>query len=339
MKMKMKKSVSALVAVGGISLLMGACHDDKQHTANAESEVTVAGTVAKGIVKSGVVNIFGYSNGIRNTTSACETTTSSAGAYSCIVKGYVGPVAVEITASASTSMICDVPSGCGGSVGFGADYSLGSSFSLSSVVPSLDTASNVTANVTPLTDLAASVVENSLTGSTDVTATQVSQAIQEAKKKVSVLFFGSEDVDIAELPVVDITDEDAVASVTDPTVLQGATLNAAIIATSLSSAGSIEEGVSVLRTQFNTNRGIADTETTDTVNISLEEIFNSASSVVTKVQETLETAGTTSTVINAVQSTVTIQATTAATGSTEPQGYPDFTGILTPTGATGGTGG
>ncbi len=302
--------------------------DARDVVVTPETSVTITGTASKGIVKSGVVNIFGYSNGIRNTTSACNTTTSAAGAYFCIVKGYVGPVAVEITASASTKMICDVSDGCGSGVAFGADYSLGSSFTLSSVVPEIVDGEDSIANVTPLTDLAAAdtdLIIAALTTSS-VSAAQVTAAIIEAKKKVSVLFFDDASVDITELPVVDITDEEAVALIDDQTVLQAAMIGSAIVGSALESGGDItvEAALKAVLDEYVANDGaFFGDSATDSV-IDLASIMASADEALTTVEENIlaavaagdiEEAGAIVAIVAAVQSAITdLQETAEETG-------------------------
>lgn len=310
----MKYVTKTLLFTLAASVIVG-CDRREPPAATPETSVTITGSASKGIIKSGVVNIYGYTNGVRNTTSACATTTSSTGAYSCAVKGYVGPVVVDITANSSTTMTCDIPEGCGGSVAFGGNYTPGSAFTLSSVVPEIVNGVGFTANVTPLTHLASADAQDTIGGLTGtVTAAQVAAAITESRKKVAILFFDSVDVDITALPVIDITNATAVAAITNENALKGAMLSAAIVSTAISGS-SVEAALAAVKTEFVANNGTLKGDST--TGIDLAGILDKTQSAITTVNEKLVTANVTSTVINAVQASVDVAEIVAVnTGNT-----------------------
>jgi len=310
----MKYVTKTLLLTLAASVIVG-CDRREAPAATPETSVTISGSAAKGIIQNGIVNFYGYTNGVKNTTSICSTTTSSSGAYSCTIKGYVGPLFAGISTNTSTRMTCDIPEGCGGSVAFGGNYTPTSSFSLSSIISSVSDGVGVTANVTPLTHLAAARAESALAslGSSTSTA-QVSAAITEASKKVAILFFDSVDVNIQTLPIVDITNPTAVAAVTNENALKGAMISAAIVSTAISGS-TVEAALNAVKTEFVANSGTLKGDST--TGIDLAGILDKAQTTITTVNNSLVTANVTSSIINAVQASIDVAEIVAVnTGNT-----------------------
>jgi hypothetical protein len=98
-------------------------------------------------------DIYGVTNGVKDTTALVEGTTDANGAYSLTVEDYTGPLVIEITAGTDSVMVCEVFTGCNG-VAFGQDLELTSDFSLKAVVSDVQESEVVTTNITgKLTEL------------------------------------------------------------------------------------------------------------------------------------------------------------------------------------------
>jgi hypothetical protein len=77
------------------------------------------GTAVKGLLQSAKVTAYKVVNGKKG-DKLTETTTDNNGAYTLTVSGYSGAVILEMTADATTKMLCDIPAGCESSIAFGA---------------------------------------------------------------------------------------------------------------------------------------------------------------------------------------------------------------------------
>ncbi len=101
--------VSVLAA---LLLLISACNDSGRPDSFASipaapviapPPVTISGSAVKGIIKGGIVSIFGITDGQKDSEPLVTGTTDSSGQYSLEIPGdYSGPVIIEITASAMT---------------------------------------------------------------------------------------------------------------------------------------------------------------------------------------------------------------------------------------------
>lgn len=230
----------------------------------SEPEVAhVAGAAVKGVIRNGVVTVFAITADGNTGMVLAEGFTNADGSYSLTVDDYKGPVLIEITALSPGAehypslMVCDIPGtdSCyndaddANDIGFGEYYTLGSGFSLKAVVPEVNKGS-VNANVTALTDLAASLAE-----STGITA----DSIHLANSQVANLFglLG----DITQLPVVDLTNAEALNSFSAASAqetedaLKSAMLSAAILAALKADGATIDTATSMLSNQFIGNTG------------------------------------------------------------------------------------
>lgn len=256
----------------------------KDSDASSPSAATVSGAAVKGIIKNGVVKLYGVDgNGVRGLTPLAEGRTSSEdGSYSLQVTGYNGPVIVEISALASTDegypslMVCDIPGeascvdedGTENDVGFGQDYPLGETFRLKAVVPQVSGSGTVTANVSALTDLAASLAEE-----TGVTANSVHLANTQVANLFNLMG------DITSLPVVDVTDTAALEAA-DAEAVKAALLSAALLAAAKADGSSIEDATSSVATDFVTNNGQLIQNEDSNTTTTLAEILAQAESLV-----------------------------------------------------------
>lgn len=285
--------------------------------------VTVSGAAAKGIIKNGVVKIYGVNgSGARGTVLAEGRTSSTDGTYSLSVSGYSGPVIVEITALEAADegypslMVCDIPgtASChddvddANDIGFGEDYRLGSGFALKAVVPGVSSGQSVTTNVTALTDLAASLAE-----SNGVTA----DSVHLANTQVANLF--SLSGDITRLPVVDVTDPAAMEALSGSTpqetesALKAALMSAALLSAAKADGNSIEAATTTVASGFVANNGqLVQNEASNTATTTLAEILAGAETLISDELSGVEALGQVATNITTEQNT----AEAAPAGST-----------------------
>lgn len=258
--------------------------------------VTLSGAAAKGIIKNGVVSIYGVSDGQRGSLLAQGRTSSEDGTYSLTVSGYSGPVIVEISAVESddeqTLMVCDIPGtdSCGSGISFGGEYPLGSSFKLKAVVPAVNSGQAVTTNVTALTDLAANLAEKY-----GVTP----DSVHIANSQVRSLFELAAGSDITKLPVVDVTNNEALQNA-DAEALKAALLSASILAAAKKDnpSSSIEEAVAAVAESFARNNGqFVNNEGTNTSTTTLAEILSEAETLIDQLPEVEALSGVASDIV------------------------------------------
>jgi hypothetical protein len=203
---KMRRAALPVLSV----LLLAACgsggSDDDGETCCSSppppahgATLTLQGFVGKGIVTNGVVTAEEVSAGglVTRGTSGTDAT----GAYNLTVTGYLdGPLIVTVKGGgADSQMICDVRSGCGSGVAFGAHVPIDSSFAMRTILPSAGAVTRFERCITAYSDLAVSrAIE--LAGSPQaITSSIASSALSE----VSNLIGG---IDVQRVCVVDLTD-------------------------------------------------------------------------------------------------------------------------------------
>ena len=150
-----------ILSAAVLSVLLAACGGggDDDGTATITPVVTessITGTAVKGLLQAAKVTAYKVVDGKKG-DKITETTTDNNGAYTLKVSGYSGAVILEMTADASTKMLCDIPTGCEGSVEFNAPIGV-NGLVLQTVLPELK-ATNKTA-ITPFTHLAAKYAED-----------------------------------------------------------------------------------------------------------------------------------------------------------------------------------
>ncbi|MFO1391351.1 MAG: hypothetical protein U1E94_03885 [Agitococcus sp.] len=150
-----------ILSAAVLSVLLAACggggDDDGTATvAPVVTESSITGTAVKGLLQAAKVTAYKVVDGKKG-DKITETTTDNNGAYTLKVSGYSGAVILEMTADASTKMLCDIPTGCEGDVKFNAPIAV-NGLVLQTVLPELK-ATNKTA-ITPFTHLAAKYAED-----------------------------------------------------------------------------------------------------------------------------------------------------------------------------------
>lgn len=152
--------ISALSACGGSS--------GSGDTGVTTTETVVTGTAIKGTIANAIVKAYKFVDGLPVALSTDELqdsniTTNTDGSYSLTVLNYTGPIKVELSVGADTTMICDAPAGCGSAV-FGESIALATvdpGFTLSAISDVAEgSEGGVKVHVSALTHLAASLIES-----------------------------------------------------------------------------------------------------------------------------------------------------------------------------------
>ncbi len=203
-------AIAISMAVGLAGCGGGGGDDDSTTTATFDGDTS--GKVAKGIVINGAVTaeeLDSNGNVLRQVGSA---TTDASGDYNLdIGDAYAGGV-IRLTLSAdgtSTQMLCDVQPDCGG-VLFGSTMFLPASYSMMALLPVVQDGDSVSAQITPLTHMAASRVP--VLGA--YTADNVKLATSEISQMVGL--------DVLNVSPVDITDATAVDTSSDSELVYSA---------------------------------------------------------------------------------------------------------------------
>ena len=142
-----------------VSVLAAGCSNSSN-----DPEVTqaskVSGSVAKGIVKQGIVTAYALDAQGAAGAAVGTATTDNKGLYTLTLSdSYDGtsPLLIELTAGDDTTMVCDSRDGCGTGTAFGADIPLADTgFKLTAMSASVADGKTVTTSITPFTSMAAS---------------------------------------------------------------------------------------------------------------------------------------------------------------------------------------
>ena len=216
-RLMMKATLTRIAILATATLVVAACSSGSSNNRSSETvdtggggggtpttTATVSGTAAAGLIIGGTVSVFPIVSGTVSSTASGTGTTDSAGVYSVEIDDHEGAVKVVITASSSTTMICDAPDGCG-TTAFGGSTPLTTDFSLSAMVPSVADAVTATAHITPLTHMAAVFAEEQ----SSITATVIQEAQSQLQSALGISF------DILETAPIDITTTSNLTSISE----------------------------------------------------------------------------------------------------------------------------
>ena len=304
-RLMMKTTLTRFALLAAIALAVAACSSGSSNhrtsvasgtggggTTTPDTTATVTGTAAAGLIVGGTVSVFPIVSGTVATTASGTDTTDSAGGYSVEIDDHEGAVKVVITATTSTTMICDAPDGCG-STAFGSATPLSTDFTLSAMVPSVADAETATAHITPLTHMAAVFAEEQ----SSITATVIQEAQSQLQSALGISF------DILETTPIDITSTDNLTGISEDQ-LSYSLFTAAIagLAESEGSSGAsfaanLDSLLSDLATDFVSNEGqlfqSAASTGDSTTQVTLAEILAESANVITAIEETASDAGIT----------------------------------------------
>ena len=227
---------------------------------------TISGTAAKGIIKNGIVTVYGVSNGTRDLEELASDSTDDKGRYSLDIEDYTGPIFVEVTADPNTTkMICDITPSCG-ETPFGEEINLDSDFIIKAVVGKLEKNKPVTANINTITSLVAAKVE----AGSNIDLTEISNANSQVANLLGMTG------NLSEKPMIDITNEVSLRAA-EKDERNMAILNSAI-ASSMENEISISEGLNKLTREFVDNNGQFLQNGTDN-QISIAKIYDNANDI------------------------------------------------------------
>jgi hypothetical protein len=318
------RSLKKCLLVLGISAAISACGSSSNPptaeiepiTAEIEPiQATIAGTAAKGIIIGGLVNAFELDSTGTELRTVGSTTTNGKGLYSLSLNDTYtgGPIKIQITNNDETTMVCDVPVGCGtrtdgiedtvdpSNVAFGEHYKP-ASLSMTALVPDAENGETLVVQITPFTHMAA---KNALNNPTlDATAIQTANAL------VSNLLGG---FDILRTAPIDITDSASVAGAS-PTAILYASLSASIASLAPKDANGqpdINAAIETLAAEFIDGSMDAQDGDNDNGKISLGEIVTAASAVNIKA-EIVDNSGVLTALETKVQTAGTVTITPVA---------------------------
>ena len=181
--------------------------DNVAETAQLDGGITLTGRAVKGVISSGLVNVYPLieqrGRWVPSSTAlTVPVRTDAQGYYRVKVPSrYVGQqLLVDITADEQTQMTCEVVSGCAGDVNaqFGEQFGLQPGFSLSAVSPALELTGDNSVNVTPFAHMARVRAEVSAFG---ISPEMMQIAVAEVQAMLSL------DPESLSLEPIDITNE------------------------------------------------------------------------------------------------------------------------------------
>lgn len=225
---------------------------------------------------------------------------------------------IEITAADGSQMKCDLSvckaaDGAEPAIIFGDLYTLPSDFELSAVASGTDS-DTISINITPLTNIAAALTLDKVSeGAAPADAATLSNF-----EVAQTLGLGS---DVTALPIVDLTDADAI-NAADSDALEANLKSAAVVEAALSGSAdgtSLEDAIDSFVTQYVDSNGVAETEGTgvDTASVSLEEIAAASQELATTLITELDGVSAEDENIAAVEVTLDAEETAAAGGTTD----------------------
>ena len=257
----------------------GGSSSSSDHSSSAASTAEVSGKASKGIIKNGVVKIFGVSGGARQSEALVSGMTGTDGGYTLTVSGYSGPVIVEISSLSPgedgypSVMVCDIPAGCGQGaslVAFGDDYNLAQGFNLGAVVPAVNSGDEVTVNVSAITNLAAVLAEENGVDEKSAKDANIKAASH----------FGLSGGDLLSLEVVDITDPVKLAAAPEK-AQRAALISAGLLSAGIEAGAELEKGLLAISRDFSSKQGqFIFNESIASSTVTLEEIWQAAKKIV-----------------------------------------------------------
>ncbi|GAB3369611.1 hypothetical protein NCG89_08760 [Spongiibacter taiwanensis] len=311
--MTIKPAFRKLILPLAVSASLAACGGGGGGGGGGGSSAEVSGTSSKGIIVGGIVNAYPISDTgevDRLTPLAEPATTGEDGSYSLELNGdYEEGTAIflEITAVDGTVMKCDLVQ-CAEDVGFGDTYPLASNFSLSGVLPSAS-GDSVSANLTPLTDIAAKLtLQRVLSGARASDAAAGANAQVAGRLGIVGSLIGQ--------PIVDLTSAEAVNGASKEALENNLRATGAIAAALADNPGAtVEQALTAFVTQFS-DGGIAPTEESDSAATTLEEMLQEALLILDKIKG-LDGVDTEGENITQTSTSVANAETAAASGGTQ----------------------
>ncbi|MEQ1590041.1 MAG: hypothetical protein ABL902_06790, partial [Gallionella sp.] len=286
--------------------LISACGGGGGSSSPSTFSATTTGVAAKGIIKNVTVTAKELSATGATLRTVGTADTDASGKYTLTIgSSYTGgpiKLVLSVKSDGTTKMVCDVSTGCGAGVAFGADYSLSPTFTLTSYQQAASNGAAITTQITPYTNMAAARIDAQINAITPVALdnTLVSNANSEVSQLVGV--------NITTTQPVDITNPTALAAAS-PDALQYAAFNAGIGNVAFASAGGFEAGITAAANSF------ADGQFTSTDPVTIGNIVTA----VDTEANALTTTGLNTTVLTATLFNITANTTS---GTYNPESTP-----------------
>jgi hypothetical protein len=291
----------------------------------------ISGTAAKGIISGATITVTDAAGGSVAIASGGET--NEDGTFevifteAAVAAGIIPPLTVTITGGSAT---CDfdkpaTDNDCGTGIPFGATYALPEGFELDAVIPSLpaNTAASiriVTANITPATDLAATIANASAAGSA-LTEAEVIAANRQVLGLIQALTgVDMSNSDLNEIPVVDVTDPSAGASDSSYALMAFAIAMIAEIDPTDPDGDTLIEVIARLKSELGISQ---DTGNLVATGFALGRLSSSIASALTTINSQLEVIGVTRSTIVAAQANAERNASTYISLGSAVVGIPD----------------
>ena len=292
------------------TLILAGCGGGGGRSSPATFSATTTGVAAKGIIKHAVVTAYELNAAGINVRTVGASETDVTGKYALTIGSTYtgGPIKLVLSTKSdgTTKMVCDVSTGCGVGVAFGADYSLSPTFTLTSYQQAASNGAAITTQITPYTNMAAARIDAQLAAATPsvLDNTLVSNANSEVSQLVGVNISTTEPVNIA---------DPAAVAAASPDALQYAAFNAGIGNVAFANAGGFEAGITDVASSF------ADGQFTSTDPVTITSIVNA----VNTEANAKTTAGLNTTALSATLASIT--ANTTVTGTYDPTPTPAAT--------------
>lgn len=167
-----------------------------------ETGAAAAGVASKGILINALIRAYELDANGQRSAPLGEATTDEKGEYTLTIGGNYngGPVLFELVTTNDTSMVCDVPAGCGGA-SFGQTVPLNDSeFRLQAIVPQAAKGQSLSVQLTPFTTMAARRALNDARG---VTAEAVAEANSEMSYVLGVSVLSTKPADLTKSDLSD----------------------------------------------------------------------------------------------------------------------------------------
>jgi len=190
-----------LIALAISAIIASGCGGGGDETSTPSTTSTssspptiIAGGAAKGIISNGIITAYELDAKGEKGSAVGSATTAADGSYSLTLNAtYDGTSAllIELTVDATTLMVCDALNGCG-TIARGETFTPPASFILRAILPAATAGSSISAQITPFTDMAASII----TANADTSESAVQAAIAKVTQIVGVDIMQTMPVDI-----------------------------------------------------------------------------------------------------------------------------------------------
>ncbi len=207
---------------------------------------TISGSAVKGVLKYARVAVYGITEEKVESKPLAQSITDEHGSYRIQIENYTGSIIVNVSKSTDheTTMMCDLTEGCGDEINFGDEYPVGEDFSLKAVLAELKDGSDITVNVTAISDLSAALTIDAIS---EGLGKPVADLIQENNEKIANLF--ELKGDFLTTPTVDLTavNDFAAAGLETQKI---ALLSAALLKQGVQNGLSIERGLDAVKEEL-----------------------------------------------------------------------------------------